>query len=293
MVLRATESKHPAAKGLHCLAPSDILDRLLAAQRTSLASISSALPMIAQAATAAAGALQGGGKMAYAGAGSAGLMALSDGLELAGTFGLSPKQTPILFAGGAAALLHMTGNVEDDPALALADVAQVGLGAGDVVICVSASGSTPYTISVAQQAKEQGARIIGIANTPDAPLLHLADIAILLESGPELIAGSTRMAAATAQKVALNMLSALVGVRLGHVHDGLMVNLVADNAKLVERAARIVSDIAGCSIEQAKPALAKSAGAVKPAVLIAQGADVAQATEMLRQSAGHLGPLLK
>ncbi len=292
MTTRPTEANHPSATGLHLAADAVVLKVLLAAQQSALGAVHPALGAIERAAGVAANALRDGGKMAYAGAGSAGLMALADCLELAGTFGIPPDRTPMLFAGGAAALLHMQGGVEDDPALAAADVARTQLGRGDVVICVSASGSTPYTLEVARRAQAGGAKVIGIANTAGSPLLECADIAVLLDSGPEVVAGSTRMGAATAQKVALNMLSVLVGIRLGHVHDGYMVNLVADNAKLIDRAARIVAAVAGCDPATALDALARVNGAVKPAILVARGASPDQADAMLLGSGGHLAPAM-
>jgi N-acetylmuramic acid 6-phosphate etherase len=220
------------------------------------------------------------------------LMALADCLELAGTFGIPREQTPMLFAGGAAALLAMTGGVEDDAAQAKIDVVKAGIGAGDVVLCLAASGSTPYTLSVATAARSAGARVIGLANTADAPLFDLSDISVLLETGPEVVAGSTRLGAATAQKAALNMISVLVGVRLGAVHDGQMVNLIADNIKLVDRAARIVARIAGTEEEAARVALHHTNGAVKPAILVARGQSADAALQALAASGGKLAPYL-
>lgn len=288
MADRPTEALHPLSAGLHLARGGDVLDRCLTAQSAALASVRAAIPALERAAGAAASSLQAGGKLAYAGAGSSGLMALADCLELMGTFGIMPERTPMLFAGGAEALLRMGGAVEDDPALAAADLARAELRAGDVVICVSASGSTPYTLAVAAGAQALGAQVVGVANVPGSALLTTADIAVLLNTGPEIVAGSTRLGAATAQKVALNMLSVLLGVRLGHVHDGYMVNLIADNAKLQDRAARIVSAVAGVTTDAARQALGRTEGAVKPAVLVAKGATPEAATERLNREDGHL-----
>ena len=148
MTERSTEARHPHAVGLHARPPAEVLARLHAGQAAALGAIPAALPRIEAAAEAGARALAAGGRMAYAGAGSAGLMGLADCLELAGTFGIPPAQTPMLLAGGSAALLRLTGAVEDDPALAQADFAAAGIVAGDVVIAVSASGRTPYTVAL-------------------------------------------------------------------------------------------------------------------------------------------------
>lgn len=292
MTDRPTEARHPMSQGLHAL-PGDVaLGHLLDAQLAALATVRAAIPALVAVADAGADVLRRGGRMAYAGAGSSGLMALADCLELFGTFGIPPAQTPMLFAGGAAALLTMTGGVEDDPALARHDFAKAGIGRGDIVLCLSASGTTPYTLEIARLARAAGATVAGFANVPGAALLTLSDLPVCIETGPEVVTGSTRMGAATAQKVALNMLSVLVGIRLGHVHDGYMVNVVADNAKLIDRAARIVAAISGQGIDAARAALARTEGRVKPAALIAAGAAPDRAMAALNDSGGALGPAL-
>jgi N-acetylmuramic acid 6-phosphate etherase len=293
MADRPTEALHPLSSGLHLAPAHQVLAHVLSAQRAALVALDPALPALETAAETAARALRSGGKLGYAGAGSSGLMALADCLELLGTFGIPTDRTPMLFAGGADALLKMTGGVEDDPALAAADVARAGLGAGDVLIAVSASGSTPYTLAVCDLAVQAGVRIVGIANVPGSALLRVADVPVLLDTGAEIIAGSTRLGAATAQKVALNLISVTLGVLLGHVHDGMMVNVIADNIKLRDRAARIVAQIAGVSTNAALMALDQTSGAVKPAVLVAQGATPQAAEERLTRAGGHLAMALQ
>ena len=293
MAPRSTEGRHPASEGLHARAGLSVLEDLLAAQQAALVQLRPALPALERAADLAAAALRDGGKMGYAGAGSSGLMALADCLELSGTFGLPPARTPMMFAGGAAALLHMVGSVEDDPDLARADLDRAALGPGDVVLVLAASGRTPYALEVARGARARGVTVIGFANVAGVALLDLADVPVLLETGPEVVTGSTRMGAATAQKVALNMISVLVGIRLGHVHDGYMVNLVADNDKLIDRAARIVAAVAGVSRADADLALAATAGAVKPAILVSRGMNPDAAQTALNASGGHLSAVMK
>jgi N-acetylmuramic acid 6-phosphate etherase len=292
MTDRPTEALHPASPGLHARPPEQALSCLLSAQVAAVQALTPGLPAIAAAAGAALAALRGGGRLAYAGAGSSGLMALSDALELAGTFGIPPARTPVLFAGGVQALIHMQGGVEDDLALAGADVARLAPGMRDAVICVSASGSTPYTLAVARAARAAGAAVIGIANAPGAALLAAATHPVLIDTGPEVVCGSTRMGAATAQKVALNMISVLVGIGLGAVHDGYMVDVAADNAKLRDRAARIVAAIAGTGQDRAQDALAATGGVVKTAILVARGLTPEGAAAALAASGGHLAPHL-
>ncbi len=292
MAERSTEARHPGSAGLHAAGGAEVLARLLDAQAAALGAVRPSFPALERVAGAAADVLRAGGKLAYAGAGSSGLMALSDCLELAGTFGIAPERTPVLFAGGAAALLHMTGAVEDDPALARADFDAAGLGPDDLAICLSASGGTAYTLEVARLARAAGMTVAGIANVAGSPLLQAADLPVLLDTGPEVVNGSTRMGAATAQKAALNMISVLMGIRLGHVHDGYMVNVVADNAKLRDRAARIVCALSGTEMGAARAALEATQGAVKPAVLVALGRPADGAERDLEESGGHLAPWL-
>jgi N-acetylmuramic acid 6-phosphate etherase len=293
MTVASTEARHPAGPGLQDRAPADAAAVLLDAQLAAADAVRPALAAIAAAAGIAADALAGGGRLAYAGAGSSGVMALADALELPGTFGLAPDRAPALVAGGAATLLHMTGAVEDASDAAPAEVDRLGLGAGDALVAVSASGTTPFTLAAAAAARGRGARVIALANVAGAPLLAMADAPVLLVTGAEVVAGSTRMGAATAQKIALNMISTLAALRLGHVHDGLMVNVVADNAKLRSRAARIVAEIARADATRADAALAAAGGAVGPAVLIAAGApDRAAADALLAAAGGRLGPAL-
>ena len=292
MAASRTEERHPQSEGIHSLSGDVVLSRVLMAQSAAISAVERSIPQITQAADAGARSLGGGGRMGYAGAGSSGLMAMADCLELPGTFGIAPDRLPILFAGGVQALVHMQGHVEDDPALAIADLERSGLVAGDTVLCLAASGATPFTLTIAAEAKARGVTVVGFANVAQSPLLQAADIPVFLDTGPEIIAGSTRMTAGTSQKIALNMLSVLVGIRLGHVHDGFMVNLVADNRKLIDRAARMVAALSGADTDRAIMALRQSDGRVKPAVLIARGFTPEEAEKALTETGGHLAPIL-
>ncbi|WP_256752361.1 N-acetylmuramic acid 6-phosphate etherase [Mesorhizobium sp. Mes31] len=282
-----TEALHQNAEGLDIQAPDAILASLADAQIEAAKVVRQAIPSIARAAEIIAGRLKSGGKLAYAAAGSSGLMALADALELPGTFGIHRDRIAILIAGGDAAFRTLAGGPEDDTEEAATAVANAGIGAGDCLIAVSASGTTPYAVRAIEDARRRGAATIGIANNRDSLLLRQAETAILLETPPELIAGSTRMGAGTAQKIALNMLSTLTAVHLGHVHDGYMVNLMADNIKLRDRAARIVAAVSGRGRDEAARLLEKSGGAVKTAILLAAGADSADAAQKLLEEAGQ------
>lgn len=287
MVERRTEALNRDAEGLDTQPPEAILSLLARGQADAAQSVHAAIPSIASAAELIATRLRAGGRVVYAAAGSSGLMALADALELPGTFGIASDRIVVLLAGGEDALKSLAGAPEDDVAEAETAIADARIGSDDCLIAVSASGSTPYAVAALEAARRRGAATVAIANNPAAPLLEKADISILLETPPEVIAGSTRMGAGTAQKIALNMLSTLAAVHLGHVHDGYMVNLVADNAKLRDRAARIVSAVAGCGHEEATYFLEKCGGSVKTAILLAAGAGDAETAQRILERSGH------
>ncbi len=284
-----TEERHDNAKGLDLMHPALALRLLAAGQQAAAKAVDAAIESISAAASIAAEALSSGRRLAYAGAGSSGLMAMADALELPGTYGIAQDQIVILLAGGAASLSDLAGGYEDDMDLAREDVRKAGIGAGDCLVSVSASGSTPYALAAADEARKRGAKVIAVANNPGAALFKDADVAILLQTPPEVVSGSTRMGAGTAQKIAFNMFSTLVGIHLGHVLDGHMVNLRADNIKLHGRAIRIVSDITGISAAEAGRLINDASGSVKIAILLASGAkDVAAAEAALSQTKQNL-----
>jgi N-acetylmuramic acid 6-phosphate etherase len=293
MALNRTEQLNDEARGLDCRPPHEVAALLAKAQGEAAAVVSGVSDDIARAAGLMADALERGGRVVYAAAGSSGLMALADALELPGTFGIPRDRIVILLAGGIESLTNLTGAPEDRAEHGAADVATANLDANDCLIAISASGSTPYAVGALGAAKSRGSKTIAMANNPDAPILANADIGILLSTPPEIVAGSTRMGAGTAQKIALNLLSTLAAIRLGHVHDGYMVNLHADNQKLRARAAHIVASIAGCGEEQAQACLEQAGGAVKPAVLLAAGAaDMVAALKLLDSNGQKLRPAL-
>lgn len=283
----STEGADPRFKGFDTWSDSSILTALLEGQKHALDSVDAAIPALAKAASAAAKALQSGGRLVYLAAGSPALVALGDALELPQTYGIPRKDIVLIFAGGMGIVDDFVGGPEDDGPAGERDVQANAIGENDCVVCISASGTTPFTVSGLRAAKARGAVTVGIASNPGAPLLADADIAIALETGPEVISGSTRMGAGTAQKAALNMFSTLLGIRLGHVHDNLMVNVTADNEKLVKRATAIVATSANVDPDAASVALKAANNQVKPAILLAAGArNLSEAQEKLAQSGG-------
>lgn len=285
--MSGTEAIGPSSHGLETRSDADILALLSDGQERAVAAVRRAHKEIAAAAGAIADRARRGGRIVYAGAGSSGLIAALDGMELAGTFGWPDDRVAFVLASGDR-IAPLTGAEEDDPEAARAGIAALGLGASDVVIAVAASGTTPFTLAAVAEAKRAGAFTIGLASNPGAPLLAAVDRAVFLDSGPEVVVGSTRMNAGTAQKAALGMISSLAMMRLGRTHDGMMVDLRADNDKLRRRAAATVAAIAGCDTAAAGRALAAAGGAVKRAVLVARGMTPAEAEALLDAAQGNL-----
>ena len=280
--MRPTEDFSPRYKGLDLWPDEEVLAAFWEGQMRALAQVGPALPAVAAAAAAIVERLRReDGRLVYGGAGVSGLLAMLDGMEMTPTFGWPEERLLLLMAGGDQARLRPSGIPEDDAGAAQRDLERHRIGPADAVIGVAASGSTPYTVALLQGAGMAGALTVGIANNPDTPLLQAAAHPIPILTGPEAIAGSTRLNAGTAQKAVLGMLSSLVMTRLGHVLDGLMVSLDADNEKLRGRAARIVAEIAGVGPEQAAAALGRCDGRVKDAVLIARGASAERARDLL------------
>lgn len=288
-----TEMIHASAKGFDMRPAQEALTILAAAQVEAAEAVKEAVPQIAAGAELAARCLAAGGRVIYAAAGSSGLMALADALELPGTYGIPRDRIKILLAGGVAALTEMEGGPEDDGDAARAEIASAGVGPGDCVIALTASGYTPFPMAAVETARAAGAKTIGISNNRGAPLFDGVDVAICLPTPPEVIAGSTRMGAGTAQKIALNMLSTMMAIHLGHVHDGFMVNLIADNIKLRGRARRIVMAVSNVPEDKAADALEQAGGAVKTAILLAAGAHgVDGARQLLADNQNRLRPAL-
>ena len=290
MTLPVTETL-PEGAPIDALPSREAVPAMVDAQLAAVRAVEVVKADIVRASEAMAEGFRAGGSLHYVAAGSSGLMALADASELPGTFGIEPKSIKIHMAGGVPVDGHMPGDTEDDTKAVDAVGSQIA--GGDVVIVLTVSGSTPYAVEIARKASALGATVIGIANNPGAALFAHADIQVCIATPPEVVAGSTRLGAGTAQKVALNLMSTLMGIALGHVYQGEMVNVVADNAKLVARAARIVADVAGVPSAQAEAALTATGGAVKPAILVARGMDPDRARAALEETGGHLGPLME
>jgi N-acetylmuramic acid 6-phosphate etherase len=284
----ATEAIDPRSEQLDSWPPDAILAALWEGQLAAVAAIRPALPAIAAAAAAAAPLLAAGGRLVYVGAGTSGRIGVQDGAELPPTFNWPPDHLVLLMAGGDAAFTRSIEGAEDDAGAATAAIARHGIGAGDVVLGLAASGATPYTAAAIRAAAARGALTIAVANSPGGALLAAAHHRILAETGPEPVAGSTRMKAGTAQKVVLNLFSTLLMVQLGRVHRGLMVDMQARNDKLRRRAERMLAHLTAAPPEAIRAALAEAGGSVKRAVLVLHGLSAPAAQALLDAYAGNL-----
>ena len=283
-----TERASPRYSDIDLWEPGDVLDALIESQMTAVAAVRPALSAIEQAAAAMQARLSASGRLIYAGAGTSGRLAVQDGAELIPTFNWPQDRLLLLMAGGKDALLRSAEGAEDQIDQAARLIRQHGVGPADVLIAVAASGTTPFTLACLREAKRRGALAIGIANNRSTPLLAEADCPIWLDTGPEPIAGSTRMKAGTAQRVALNLLSTLVMIRLGRVHEGLMVDVQAINAKLVGRSENILRRLSGRSGHEVRDALRSAGGNVKTAMLILHGCTAEEAVALLEEAGGRL-----
>jgi N-acetylmuramic acid 6-phosphate etherase len=291
--MAGTEAPDPRFADIDRWPTVDAVTAMLDGQAEAIAAIHSQTGVIAAAAEAAAAVLKSGGRIGYAGAGTSGRVAVQDGVELGPTFGWPEARLVYLMAGGMDALAHSAEGAEDDGNGARADVLANNLGKGDVLIGVAASGRTRFTIGAVEAARAAGALTISIANNPDTPLLAAADHAIVAATGSEIIAGSTRMKAGTAQKAVLNILSTAIMLRLGRVYRGLMVDMVISNEKLLHRAHGIVRAITECPDDVAIRAVAAAGHDIKAAVLIALGHSADSATALLAAHDGILRDALE
>ena len=213
--------------------------------------------------------LKGGGCVFLVGAGTSGRLCVLEAAEIPPTFGLSAKSFQAVIAGGHEAVFRSVETAEDDVEDASEDLARLGLRETDLVVGVSASGSTLYVLGAMTYARNMGANTIGIANNKDTPLSELVDVAIEVVVGPEVVAGSTRMKAGTAQKMVLNMMTTAAMVKLGLVYDGYMVGVQASNNKLIERSIRILTEITGVNRKKAEGLIKSAQGDVRVAILLA------------------------
>ena len=277
-----TESQSTDDTELDLRSTSELVALVNRHDATVPAAVAAAAEAVAETVDAVVERLRDGGRLVYVGAGSSGRQAEADAAECEATFSTAPGQVIAVFAGEDEA-------AEDDEEAGAGAVGQLGVGPADAVIGVSASGRTPYVLAAIQTAAAAGAFTACVVSTPDSPLARIVDREIAVVVGPELIAGSTRLKAGTAQKLVLNAISTVSMIRLGKVFDNLMVDVSASNEKLRERARRIVQTVAGVGADEAEAALAAANGSAKLAILSLRtglGAEAARA--QLAASGGDL-----
>lgn len=286
---RLTEQRNPASRNLDRMTAAQIVRLMNREDHKVAQAVARQLPSIARAVDAIFARLSSGGRLIYVGAGSSGRIAVLDASECPPTFGTPPRLVRALIAGGRKAVTASVEGAEDRPQDAVRDLKKLKLNAADAVVGIAASGTTPYVVGAIRYANQQHALTIGISSNRNSPLHRSSNIAITPEAGPEVLTGSTRLKAGTAQKMVLNMLSTAAMVRLGYVYDNLMIDLSAVNTKLGKRARRILEDATAKNLSAVEHALRQSKHDLRVAlVMLKRGLTAKQARRKLAQSGGQL-----
>ncbi len=284
-----TEDRNPHSQLLDTLLSEDICYLMNAEDASVAGAVQNAIPAIAQAVDRIAEGMKVGGRLIYVGAGTSGRLAVLDAAECIPTFGIEPGIVIALMAGGADAFIRPVENAEDDALAGANELLALNLTPHDSVVGLAASGRTPYVLGAIEAAREKNILTVGISCNAPAVLLEKADIAIPLLVGPEILTGSTRLKAGTAQKMALNMISTAVMIRLGLVYDNWMVGLRVTNQKLLNRARRIVADIIPADLVTAGHLLEAANNDVRTAILMGRfGLSAAEAAALLQAQEGNL-----
>jgi N-acetylmuramic acid 6-phosphate etherase len=284
-----TEQRNPRTSGLDTKSTLEILRAIQREDATVAKVVVRAIPAIARAVDAIVRALQRGGRLFYVGAGTSGRLAALDAAEIPPTFGTPARLVQAVIAGGRRALTHAVEGAEDNRAQGARDLAVRRLNHSDVVVGITASGSTPYVLGALEFARRRRAVTIGVAANPDTPITRLAKISIVAETGPEAIAGSTRMKAGTAQKMVLNMLSTSAMVRMGRVYDNWMIGVALTSRKLQSRGLRILAEASGATVAEATRALRQSGHNMGVAlIMLKSGVTAREAQRRLRGSGDDL-----
>jgi N-acetylmuramic acid 6-phosphate etherase len=283
----STEAPNPRTSDIDTLSSLEIVTLINDEDARVAGAVRAQLPEIAHAVDAIVGRLQRGGRLFYFGAGTSGRLGVLDASEMPPTFSVPRDLVQGWIAGGDSALRRSAEAAEDDAAAGAQAVRKANVTEADVVVGIAASGTTPWVLGAVTEARERGAATIGLTCNPDAPLAHAAEMAIVPVVGPEVIAGSSRMKAGTAQKMVLNMLSTATMIRLGKVYGNLMVDVRPTNDKLRRRAARILQQAAGVDADTARAALEETGYEVKPAlVMLLSGVDAGEAQRRLDKAGG-------
>lgn len=288
-----TEQQNPASAHIDALPTADVLAIINREDQKVAGAVAAEIPQITEAVDGILDRIRTGGRLFYIGAGTSGRLGILDAAECPPTFHVAPDLVQGIIAGGERALVRATEASEDDPEAGRLDLTAYSFTPKDALVGIAASGRTPYVLGAVEEANRLGALTIGISCTPESPLSRLARIAITPLPGPEVIAGSTRMKAGTATKLVLNMISTAVMIRLGYVYGNLMVNVQPRNAKLEDRARRIIAASAAVSYERAGELLASAGGEVRVAIVMARlSLDRSAAEARLAGAGGRLSEAL-
>lgn len=284
-----TEQRNPRSRGLDRKSTRDILRLIQAEDARVPAAVARAIPAIARAVEAIVAGMRRGGRLIYVGAGTSGRLGVLDAAECPPTFGVAPRRVQGVIAGGRRALVRAVEGAEDSAAAGRRDLERKRVGRNDVVVGLAASGATPYVVGALAYARRRGAVTVGVTCNPGARLARVAGIVIAPPVGPEVLAGSTRMKAGTAQKMVLNMLSTAAMVRLGRVYDNWMLQVAPTNRKLRRRAQRILEEASGAGVLTVRRAMRQAGDNPRVAlVMLKTGASPAEAKRRLRAAGGDL-----
>ena len=292
--LPTTEHANPNTENLDRLTTLEMLTRINDEDRTVADTVQRSLPAIARAVDAIADAFRRGGRLIYVGAGTSGRLGCLDAAECLPTFGVSPEMVFGIIAGGEKALLRAIEGAEDDAEAGTFAMDNVDVGSKDIVVGISASGGAPYVRAAVKRAKELGATTVSVANSSNAPLSGDVDLPIEVVTGPEVIQGSTRLKAGTAQKLVLNMLTTGAMVRIGKTYGNRMVDVQSTNRKLVLRARRLLKEIGRVESDEVADVLLTGAeGSVKIAIVMARrDVSAGVARQLLQEAGGFLSVVL-
>lgn len=284
-----TEGVNPATADIDTLSTLEIVELINAEDRSVAEAVQRELPAVAAAVDLIVAHLAQGGRLVYVGAGTSGRIAAIDAAECGPTYSAGPDQVTAVLAGGERAMLHASEGAEDDPGAGTAEMVALAIGPDDVVVGVAASGRTPFVLGALEEARRRGAGTVGVVNNARTPIEAAVDVGVAVVTGPEVISGSTRMKAGTAQKMVLNMLTTATFIKLGKVHGNLMVDVVAGNAKLRDRARRILTRATGVDEATAAEALAAADGNVKVALVsLLAGVEAGEAARRLAAANGYV-----
>jgi N-acetylmuramic acid 6-phosphate etherase len=286
---RTTEHRLRSSRHLDRMSSLAIVRLMNREDRRVVIAVQREVPAIARSVDVIVNAIKDGGRLIYVGAGTSGRLAVLDAAECPPTFGTSPDLVQAIIAGGQRAIIAAVEGAEDSPSNAVRDLREKNLSNCDVVVGIAASGTTPYVLGAMKYARKVGAATIAVTCNREAPLSRLADIAIATTVGREILTGSTRLKAGTAQKMVLNMLSTAAMVRLGHVYENLMIDVMLTNEKLSGRALRILAEASGKDVSAAKRALRQSRHNMRVAlVMLKRGIGAHEASQQLSRAQGNL-----